>query len=108
MHPDAADELERLVDLIDEGKLPETACPRLFYQGHKLLYGIYVEDRTYKCVACGKEGTLKNIPEHCECGSDDVFDITNDKEGKWECVKCKHQWIAWDGTICPACGEVKK
>ena len=104
MHSDAEKKLARLVDLVDERKLPKSAIPRLFYQGHTLLHGFSASERRYKCVNCGKEGSM---PE-CSCGSDDIFDISNDREAKWECVECKHQWIAEDGTKCPACGVVRE
>lgn len=72
MHPDAAKQLARLVDEVDAGRLPESAIPRLFYQGHTLL---------------------------------EVYEGT---EAKWECVSCNHQWIAENGTKCPACEATRE
>lgn len=103
MHPDAEKKLARLVELVDEGKLPESAIPRLFHQGHTLLFCIAADERRYKCASCGAEGSGA-VPDRCSCGSDDIFDISHDREAKWECVSCNHQWVAEDGTKCPACG----
>ena len=105
MHSDAEKKFARLIDLVSEGRLPESAIPRLFYQGHTVLYGISVSERRYKCVNCGKEGSSAS---ECSCESDDIFDITNDRDAKWKCVECQHQWVGEDGTKCPACGATSE
>ncbi len=112
MDDDYAQKLTRICDLVDEGKLPPEAVPRLFYMGHKCLHGFAADIYKSKCISCGKEWSVEwNLGKErrkCECGSDDVFDITPEEETKWECRKCQHQWVSKDGTKCPACGAIEK
>lgn len=73
MHDAALEEFKQLLDDVSSGKLPESAIPRLFYMGHRMVYSL-------------------DTPRGW---------------AHWECVSCKHQWEAWDGTTCPACKAVK-
>ena len=120
MHESAAKELLKLCDLVEEGELPDTAIPRLFYFGHKMLHGIHQPERKFKCVGCKNEWTriddLQSDPpvysdSTCPtCGTkDNVYDITGDDQiARWQCVECQHEWTGKDGTLCPECGAEKK
>ncbi len=114
MHPEMAEKLSRLNDLIDQGLLPVEAHPRLFFYGHKSLGSFVEPNRKYKCVPCQHEWMSNEdkevVPKICvACQSDDIFDITgDDRKSEWECVSCKHKWVSEDGTVCPACGMEKK
>ena len=109
----------KLLDLVEAGDLPPEAIPRLAYFGHKLLHGIHVPKRTYKCVACKVQYTvmddLKSDPVvfgDCtcpDCGTkDDVYDITgDDRLGRWQCVECQYEWTSPNGYVCPMCRAEK-
>ena len=30
-----------------------------------------------------------------------------DKDAKWRCLDCNHEWVAYDGRVCPQCGSVE-
>lgn len=114
MHPDAAKELVHIEDLVNAGKLPETAIPRLFYMGHEVLYGHHVDDRKYQCASCGHgfqnieyDDEAKTCNELC-CENPEIYDVTEDGLTHWRCVDCKHEWDSTDGTFCSSCGRVKE
>lgn len=119
MHPDTADYISRLMDLVDEGRLPESAIPRLFYSGHEVVCGFVPDARKYKCIECNaewiitdeqaKELTILSCPFCHSVGSDTIdnviFDITERPPPRWRCRTCKHEWESDDGHDCPSCGE---
>jgi rubrerythrin len=118
--PQAAKEFTKLLDLVEEGELPDTAIPRMFYFGHKLLHGIHEPMRRFKCVECKSEWTLMDdlksdppVYSDSTCPvcktKDNVYDITGDDQlGRWQCLECQHEWTGKDGTVCPKCGAVKE
>lgn len=112
MRDECSQELRRICNLVDEGKLPKEAIPRLFHAGHKVLHGLAADVYKSKCITCEKEWSSawgsKKDSSKCECGSDDVFDITPEQETSWECRKCQHQWVSMEGTQCPSCGAIEK
>ena len=113
MHPDFAKKLGGLSELVEQGKLPKSAIPRLVYCGHKLLYTIWSPISTMFCVTCQYEWTINFDEENktwgdqaCpKCNSEnDVYDVTDSFNNvKWRCRFCKHEWISGDGYTCPSC-----
>lgn len=116
MHPSAVKEFAKIAKLIDEGKLPGTAAPRLFSVGHRLICG-FEGAPLYACSNCQHQWNAVEIDwdnKTCpNCGVQEVggrywpehiFYIGYNRKHKWECVECKHQWIAEEGRTCPSCG----
>ncbi len=100
LSPKALADLERILELIESGKLPESAIPRMVYSGHKVLGGVR-GPRSFKCVSCDKS----LYADTCDCSQGEVFEITDISLAKWECVRCTFQWTSVDGYVCPKCGE---
>jgi len=109
-----AEEYEKLMLLVDAGKLPAHMLPRYFYYGHKPLHGVWLNDRTYTCLACDSKfekfaGGHDNLSELTACPNckeeDEFYDTTNDRIEAWECYSCQHKWNSEDGTTCPSCGD---
>jgi rubrerythrin len=109
MHHSFAQKLGKIGDLVESGKLPKEAIPRLCYFGHTykgtLLPAVY----KLKCVSCDHEWENEHLDFRCpECkGTDSVYDITP-QIPIWECIDCSHEWKGEDGTVCPSCKSVKK
>lgn len=106
MHPDALQELADLVELVDKGELPESAIPRLFYYGHKLLNTIHADKRTFRCLNCRRDFVyaLDSLPKSCTQCNQKVYDISDDNSARWQCNFCEHIWVSEDGYVCPKCG----
>lgn len=116
MSPEFEKYLARMCDLIENGKLPDTAIHRLFYTGHKYLGNVEVWPQKIKCITCDKEwsfekGEKQEICHHKSTFDEEneIFDITDRSNSPlWKCVKCDHKWQGKNGNICPSCKTEKK
>lgn len=116
MSPQFSKYLSKMSDLIDQGKLPLSVIPRLFYYGHEMLHGIISDIRKYKCIDCNMEWEGEAICPSCgvdESGrlvgdyEDKIWDITGDSQlARWRCYNCSHEWTSEDGKTCPECQTV--
>lgn len=114
-----ANHVDALAARVKSGEIPKSAMPRYFFIGHKVLNGFTGtewfkcscghkwsisegqciddfrenEKREYACPSCGKSEKPKNIHWFHEYNHNT----------RWQCLKCKHEWISENGEICPSC-----
>jgi len=113
-------DLIKMVDLVESGKLPDGAIPRVFYFGHEVVGSIRKELRQFKCVDCDHCWSFKEDHEteviifadhtcpKCKT-ADNVYDITGDSQiADWKCRACSHRWRGENGHVCPECGAESK
>ncbi len=120
MSPEAGEELSRLFDFVEAGKLPKSAIPRLFYCGHELLHGTAPEKHEYMCASCQSKFGPQDLIEENEgfekwltnytCPNckqkDTIYNITEEAPSKWRCRECKYEFLEHNGTVCPKCKAV--
>lgn len=119
MRQEFADYLILMSNLTDEGKLPDNIFPRFAYCGHEVINTFSDDDgiQAYKCITCNHIWpSHKGREQICpSCSQEDnseygvtIFNITpQERTAKWRCKDCKHEWVAEDGTTCPACKSVR-
>jgi rubrerythrin len=118
MNDEIFEEFDNVLDLIDCGKLPSTAISRMAYFGHTCIASIHLANRHFCCVKCNHQWNVKEDQEAevyvyadstCPlCHSkDEVYDITDKSQARWQCVECKHEWRSSNGYVCPSCKAEK-
>jgi hypothetical protein len=107
MRQEFANQLVRIAELIEAGILPESAAPRLVaysYGGHMTLH-LFMRPRhewEFKCVTCLQTFKTYYDPHQCT-GTPEVYETNHNRDVRWKCVSCGHEWTAECGDICPEC-----